>query len=114
MRWRKTDTDFAIMRVVEEGALLACRIDKDYYNKQRDSRRSEIITVKQIICHYLRKNTIYGQATIGSFLGLCHATVCYHNMRCQELIETDKTYAELYKEASDIISQKLAEMNDNY
>lgn len=114
MRWRKTDLDFEFMRVVEEGALLACRIDKDYYNKLRNSRRSEIVTVKQIICRYLRKNTIYGQATIGRFLGLCHSSVCYHNMRCQELIETDKIYARLYKEASDIISQKLAEMDDNY
>ena len=114
MRWRRTDMDYTFMRVVEEGALLACRIDKDYYNKQRDSRRREIITVKQIICHFLRKNTIYSLITIGDFLGLRHGTVCYHNMRCQELIEIDKIYAKLYKEANDIITQKLAEMDDNY
>lgn len=114
MRWRRTDIDFAIMRVVEDGALSACKIDKDYYNKHRNSRRSEITIIKQIICHYLRKNTAYSQVTIGEFLGLNHATVCYHNVRCQDLIETDKIYAKIYKDANDIIRLKLAEMGDNY
>lgn len=114
MRWRKTDIDFAIMRVVEEGALRACKIDKGYYEKYRDSRRSEIVIVKQIICHYLRKNTAYSQVTIGEFFGASHATVCYHSMRCQELIEIDKVFAKIYREATDTITQSLAEMDNNH
>lgn len=114
MQWRKTDIVFAIMRVVEEGALRACKIDKDYYEKYRSSRRSEIAVVKQIVCHYLRKKTTYSQITIGEFFGINHATVCHHNIRCQELIETDKVFAKIYKEASDTITQALAEMDNNH
>ena len=114
MQWTKTDMDFTFMRTVEESVLQACKIDKDYYNKYRERRRSEIILVKQIACHYLCENTLYSTSTIGLFLGIERSTLIYHRKRCKELLDVDKNFANIYKEGSDIIASKLAKMRDNY
>lgn len=114
MQWTETDMDFTFMRTVEESVLQACKIDKNYYNKYRERRRSEIMLVKQIVCHYLCENTLYSTSTIGLFLGIAHSTVSYHHKRCNELLEIDKSFANIYKEGSDIIAKKLAKMGDNY
>lgn len=113
MQWKEIEAPSPIMTIAEDCAKRACAISPEYYHKYRNSRRSEIVAVKRIVCLLLRRKAIFGLEAVASFFGVSHATVYHHIKVCQNIIDVDKNFHKLYDRAELFFNQSLAEMTDN-
>lgn len=114
MLWKKTELQLKLLKVAEECALRACKIDIEWYNKYRLSRRSEITTVKKITAHIAARRAWVNPQVIGDFFKGSRASAFYHIQSCQDLLDTDKIFAAIYKKARNEFNEILAQMGDIY
>lgn len=67
-------------------------LDKDYFLKNKESRKKEILEVKQIVS-LIGQKYAYPQTTIGAFLGISHSAVCLHKNNAIFYYDHDKMFA---------------------
>lgn len=105
---------YKVVHLAEECAIKAFAIDRDYYYQHRNSRRREIINIKQIACALAREHKKLTWITIANGVGLSnHTTAIWGARQCKNLASYDKDYAKIYSRAEEMYLESLAKMGDN-
>lgn len=113
MRWKRTETQLALLKIAEKCAIKATHINKEYYQKNRLTQRQEIVTVKRIASHLASDHAWMSLEVVGYFFGKHRTTAFYYVKSCQDLLDVDKTFVEIYQEAKNEFDKTLAKTLDN-
>lgn len=104
-----------LLQIIEQKVCEALGISYDYYLTNHNSRRREIVTIRQLTILLARKTSphLMPYQFIGGCLGLHHSTVIYHERVGAGLVETDKSLAACTNVARKKIAEAIANLINN-